>query len=322
MNALLVDSALAEAKATGFVDGLVIVRNGYPVAEAYYNGFDKSRPHNVMSVSRSFLSAITGIALDDGDLDSLGERVLPFFPEYIYSEIDTLKYDITVAHLLTMRMGMRGEADDEYAEYWRLYNSDNWIKATIESPLEYTPGERMSYNTFQTHLLAGVITKATGMSLLTYSNQRLFEPLKITVDAWEQDPQGYYFGGNSMYFTPQEMALLGWLYLNNGRLYNRQLVPAAWVELTLSPSTDFTHPNEWGEFKNYNYAYLWWLAEIGGYEVFMAYGYGGQFVVVFPDLSLVVVSTAKSQVDPDSSTVQELAIFDVIARFIVPSVEQ
>ncbi len=122
-----------------------------------------------------------------------------------------------------------------------------------------------------------------------------------------------------MHFTPQEMAVLGWLYLSDGWLNGAQVVPSAWIELTLSPSTDFTHPNEWGGLKNYNYAYLWWLGEIGGHEMYMAYGYGGQFVVVFPDLNLVVVSTAANLVDPDTSTTQEFAIFDIIARYIVPS---
>jgi CubicO group peptidase (beta-lactamase class C family) len=321
MNAQLLDSASTKAETSGFIDGLVVIRNGFLVAETYYNGFDKTRPHNVMSVSKSFLSAITGLALDQGYIDNLNERVLHYYPEYIYPQIDTVKYDITVRHLLTMRMGIRGEAADGYAEYMRLYNSDNWIKTTIESPLEYPPGERMSYNTFQTHLLSGIVTKATGKSTLEYANDCLFNPIKISVDSWERDPQGYYFGGNSMHFTPQEMAVLGWLYLNNGWLNGVQIVPPAWVELTLSPSTDFTHPNEWGAFKNYNYAYLWWLGEIGGYGMFMAYGYGGQLVVVFPDLNLVVVSTARHLVDPDTSNVQEWAIFDIIARYIVPAVE-
>jgi CubicO group peptidase (beta-lactamase class C family) len=321
MDGLLLDSAFIQAEAAGFIDGLVVIKNGFLVAEQYYNGFTNTSPHNVMSVSKSFLSAIVGIALEQEYIDSLDERMLDYFPEYVYPEMDTAKYDITIRHLLTMRMGIRGEEADNYAEYWRLYNSDNWIKATIETPLQYLPGERMVYNTFQTHLLSGIITKATGKSTRTYATDCLLGPMKIGVDSWERDPQGYYFGGNSMYFTPQEMAVLGWLYLNDGQLNGVQIVPSAWVDLTLSPSTNFTHPNEWGEFKNYNYAYLWWLGEMGGQDMFMAYGYGGQFVVVFPDLSLVVVSTAPNQVDPDTSTVQEWAIFDIIAHYIVPAAE-
>ena len=321
MDSQLLDSAFIRAGAAGFVDGLVVIRNGFLVAERYFNGFTETTPHNVMSVSKSFLSAIVGIALEQKYIDSLDARMLDYFPEYVYPEMDTVKYRITIRHLLTMRMGIKGEDADNYAEYARLYNSDNWIKATIETPLMYLPGERMVYNTFQTHLLSGIITKTTGKSTRAYATGCLLAPMKIGVDSWEQDPQGYYFGGNSMYFTPQEMAVLGWLYLNDGRLHGEQIVPSAWVALTLSPSTNFTHPNEWGEFKNYNYAYLWWLGEMGGHAVFMAYGYGGQFVAVFPDLSVIVVSTAREQVDPATSTVQEWAIFDIIANYIVRSAE-
>ena len=321
MNAQRLDSAFIQAEAAGFIDGLVVIRNGYLVGERYYNGFTSAVPHNVMSVSKSFLSAITGLALDRGYIDSLEEKVLDYFPEYVYPEMDSAKLDITIRHLLTMRMGIRGEDADNYGEYWRLYNSPNWIRATIETPLQYLPGERMTYNTFQTHLLSGIITKATGRSTRVFTTDYLLRPMRIGVDAWEQDPQGYYFGGNSMHFTPQEMAMLGWLYLNDGRLDSVQIVPSAWVALTLSPSTNFTHPNEWGEFKNYNYAHLWWLGEFGGHAVYLAYGYGGQFVAAFPDLNLVVVSTAPGQVDPPTSTVQEMAIFEIIAHYIVPAVE-
>jgi CubicO group peptidase (beta-lactamase class C family) len=320
MNHQILDSAFVQAKSKGFVDGLLVIRNGFIVAEQYYNGYDKARPHNIMSVSKSFLSAITGIALQQGYINSLEEKVLNYFPEYIYAGIDPRKYEITIRHLLTMRMGIRGEAEDNYGVYWEFYNSNNWIKKTIESPLIDNPGEKMHYNTFQTHLLSAIITKATQKSTLDFATNVLCNPMKIDIDYWERDPQGYYFGGNSMHVTPQEMAVLGFLYLNNGKINNRQIVPANWVELTLSPSTDLTHPNEWGAFKNYNYAYLWWLGQINDYDLFMGYGYGGQFVVVFPSLNLIVVSTASYQVDPDTSTIQEWAIFDIIARYILPSI--
>jgi CubicO group peptidase (beta-lactamase class C family) len=320
MDRGLLDLAFAEARSKRFVDSLLVIRNGFIVAEEYYNGFDQFRPHNVMSVSKSFLSAVTGIALQRGLVKGLDEKMLDYFPEYVYPGMDARKYDITLRHLLTMRMGIRGEAEDNYGVYWQFYNSSNWIKATIEAPLVFDPGEKMSYNTFQTHLLSAIITKATGESTLDFAAEWLFSPMKIDVDSWERDPQGYYFGGNSMYFTPREMAVLGLLYLNNGALDGLQIIPNEWVELTLSPSTALTHPNEWGAFKNYNYAYLWWLGQINAHGMFMAYGYGGQFVVVFPALDLIVVSTASHQVDPDASTVQELALFEIIASYILPSV--
>jgi CubicO group peptidase (beta-lactamase class C family) len=319
MNSQVLDSAFRRSKQLGFVDGLLIIRNGFLVAESYYNGYNKYRPHNIMSVSKSFLSAITGIAVHQGYIDSLEGKILNYFPEYIYPGIDPRKYDITIKHLLTMRMGIRAEDEDSYGVYRELYHSDNWIKKTIEYPLQYNPGERMRYNTFQTHLLSGIITKATLKSTLSFGREFLFKPMNIDIDYWEQDPQGYYFGGNSMYITPREMAVLGYMYLNNGKLNGEQIVPADWVEHTLSPSTNLEHPNEWGALKNYNYAWLWWLGQINNTDLFMGYGYGGQFMVVFPSLNLIVVSTARSQVDADTSTIQEWAIFDIISHYIVPS---
>jgi CubicO group peptidase (beta-lactamase class C family) len=321
MNRRILDSAFVQAKLKGFIDGLLVIRNGFIVAEEYYNGYDEFRPHNIMSVSKSFLSAITGIALHQGFIDSLDEKVMDYFPEYVYPDMDPRKYDITIRHLLTMRMGIRDESEDNYGAYWELYNSDNWIKKTIESTLVFNPGERMRYNTFQTHLLSAIITKSTRKSTLDFAKEVLFDPLKIDIDFWEQDPQGYYFGGNSMYFTPQEVAVLGYLYLNYGRLNGLQIIPSDWVELTLSSSTNFAHPNEWGAFKNYNYAYLWWLGQINEYPMFMGYGFGGQFVIVFPGLNLIVVSTAAFQVDADTSTIQEWAIFDIIATYILRSLD-
>lgn len=320
MNAQLVDSAFIRAQSAGFIDCLLLIRNGRIIAEKYYNGYNEFTAHDIKSVSKSFLSAITGIALQQKFIGSLEDKMLNYFPEYIYSGIDQRKQDITIRHLLTMRMGIRGEAEDNYGVYWGIYSSDNWIKKTIESPLISNPGERMRYNTFQTHLLSAIITRATGKNILKFTREFLFNPMHIDIDDWERDAQGYYFGGNSMYFTPREMAVLGYLYLNDGRLNDLQIVPSDWVTLTLSPSTNFTHPNEWGAYKNYNYAYLWWLGQINEHKLFMGYGYGGQFVIVFPGLNLIVVSTANHQVNPDTSTIQEWAIFHIIASYILPAI--
>lgn len=315
MDPARLDSAYNQAQLEGFIDGLLVIRNGYIIGEKYYNGYGVNTPHNVMSVSKSFLSAITGLAFQQGYLDSLNEKLLDYFPEYIYPGIDEKKYQITLRHLLTMRMGI----EDDTENYFEIYNSDNWIKTTIEWPLLYPPGERMRYNTFQTHLLSAILTRASQMSTLELARKVLTNPMGITIDAWEQDPQGYYFGGNSMFFTPQEMAVLGYMYQNGGRLNDAQIVPQEWVEFTLTPSTN-SPPNAWGAFKNYNYAYLWWLGQIYQFDLFLAYGHGGQFIACFPDLNVIIVSTANNQVDYDTATLQEWAIFDIMDKYILPSV--
>ncbi|TFH22123.1 MAG: class C beta-lactamase-related serine hydrolase [Bacteroidia bacterium] len=320
MDPIMLDSAFIMASDHGFVDGLMVVRNGKIVAEEYYNAYSVDRPHNIMSVSKSMLSAITGQVLyGEYGLD-LEDKMLDYFPQYASTSLDPRTQDITIEHLLTMRMGIPGEAENDYAVYWELYSSDNWIKHTIEYPLVNDPGERMRYNTFITHLLSGVITQVTGQGTDEFAATHLFAPMGIDVDSWEKDPQGICFGGNSMHMTPREMAVFGLLYLQDGVLRGERILPLAWVEQSLSPSTNNTHPNEWGSWKNYNYARLWWLGQFAGYDSFMGYGYGGQFVIVFPDLDLIVVSMAPNNVNPDTSTIQEWAIFDLVTRYILPSI--
>jgi CubicO group peptidase (beta-lactamase class C family) len=320
MDPVMLDSAFIMASDHGFVDGLLVVRNGKIVAEEYYNGYYIDRPHNIMSVSKSMLSAIAGQVLYGGYGLDLEDPVLDYFPQYVSEQLDPRKQNIHIEHLLTMRMGIPGEADNNYAVYSELYSSDNWIKKTIEYPLVNDPGERMRYNTFITHLLSGVITQATGQGTDEFAFTHLFAHMGIDIDSWEKDPQGICFGGNSMHVTPREMAVFGLLYLQNGVLRGEQILDPAWVEQSLSPSTQYIHPNAWGSWKNYNYARLWWLGQFAGHDSFMGYGYGGQFVIVFPELDLIVVSTAPYQVDPDRSTIQEWAIFDLVTLYILPSI--
>ncbi len=320
IDPILLDSAFTRASELGFVDGLLVARHGKIVAEQYYNGYTVDRPHNIKSVSKSMLSAIAGLVIQGSYGLSLQDPMLDYFPQYSDAVTDPRKWDITIEHLLTMRMGIPGESENNYAVYAELYSSDNWIQHTISYPLAGDPGERMRYNTFITHLLSGIITEVTGEGTDVFAYAHLFAPMGITIDVWEKDPQGICFGGNSMHVTPREMAVFGLLYLQDGSLRGRQIIPASWVMYSLTPSTDLDHPNAWGSWQNYNYARLWWLGQFSGQDSFMGYGYGGQFVIVFPELDLIVVTTAPSEVSPDRSTEQEWAIFELVNRFIMPSI--
>lgn len=316
MDSEILNAAFEEAKNRAFIDGLVIIKNGYLIAEQYYNGYTKNSAHNVMSVSKSFLSALTGIAFREGYLDSLNQKMIDFFPEYIYPAMDTRKYNITIRHLLMMRAGI----DHEQNNYFQIYNSPNWIKATIELPLLFDPGTKFYYNTFQTHLLSAIITKASNMNTLEFTNKFLIKPLGITIHQWEQDPQGYYFGGNSMYFTPRDMARLGYLYLHGGNIAGNQIVPAQWVAESITNFTNFTNLT-WGDLKNYNYGYLWWLGELKGYKVFFALGHGGQYIMNFPEFDMIIVATSETNVDWETADEHERSVLKVMADYILPALK-
>lgn len=310
MNSQILDSALVQAELAGFVDALLVIRNGFIVTEKYYNGYDEFTPHQVMSVTKSFLSAMVGIALREGFIKSLDEKVMDYFPEYVYYVNDERKFDITIRHLLTMRMGI----DKEENNLFQVLEEDNWIKSTIELPLFYKPGEKFSYNSLATHLLSAILTKTSNMSSLDFANKFLLKLMRIDIDHWSQDPQGYYFGGSEMFFTPREMAALGYLYLKKGKLNGFQIVPRDWIEASLTKTWINDSP-EWGVLTDYNYGYLWWIGKINGYNLFMALGHGGQTVMTFPDLNLIVVSTADYNVGWDEN--QTRPILKIISKYVL-----
>ena len=315
LNPQRLSDAFNQAGQLGFVHSLLIVRNGFLVAERYFNGYDANDAHNVRSVSKSFISALVGIALREGFLHNLDQKILDFFPEYVTPGMDPRKYDITIQHLLTMTAGF----DHEHNLFFQIYNSANWIQTTLQLPLLYDPGERFLYNTFETHLLSGILTKATGMSTLEFAQTHLFEPLGIAVNRWEQDSQGVYFGGTDMFFAPRDMARFGYLYLQDGLLDGEQIVPSDWVgdAVQYAAGGDWT----WGEGTNLGYGYLWWIGTLGGYHVYFALGHGGQYIMNIPALHMIIVTTSYSNIDWDTADEQERSVLQFMADFILPAVQ-
>jgi CubicO group peptidase (beta-lactamase class C family) len=313
INSQILDSAFIVAEQLGYVDGLLIIRNGYLVAEEYYNGYTVDSPHNIKSVSKSYLSAITGIALQKGYF-TLDDKVMDYFPEYVTDTMDVRKYDITIRDLMIMKMGI----DSEENNLFEVLATPNWIKTTIELPLLSAPGEKFRYNTLETHLLSAILTKTSGLCTFDLTKKYLTDPMGIDIDHWSQDPQGYYFGGSEMFFTPREMAVLGYLYLNGGVLGGEQIIPANWVYSSLTGTWE-KNSAEWGVLRDYNYGHLWWLGKINGYEMFWALGFGGQMVVTFPELDLIVVTTAFYDLDWDED--QERPILEVISKYILPAIQ-
>ncbi len=314
----LLNTALDEAENRPSIYSVLVIRNGYIVAERYYRGYSEDSSFNIRSVSKSYLSAMTGIAIEEGIINSISDKMLDYFPEYDHSGLDPRKDEITIKHLLTMQGGI----DHEHNNYSRLYGTSNWIQSAIEEPLLYNPGERHSYNTFLTHLLSGIITNSSDISTLEFGQNYLCDPLGITIQDWQQSPQGIYFGGNSMFFTTRDMAMLGYLYLNDGKINGVQIVPGDWVEESLKNRMPQQQQGwTWGPMENGGYGYLWWLGTIKGYEAFMAIGHGGQFVVNFPELNMIVATNSNAYIGWNEASINELSALDLIGNYIVTAVK-
>jgi len=312
LNSNILSIASGAALNTNYVRSLLVVRNGYLIFEKYYNGFDKNDAHHVHSVSKSFMSAIVGVAYKENYLQNLDQKILDFFPEYITEDLDPRKHDITIKHLLTMTPGFSWE---ESSSAWTGYSySRNWIEYAINLTLIHNPGEKWLYCTPGTNLLSGIVTKATGMTTKEFAEEYLFEPLGISINHWHQDPQGYYTGGHEMYFTSRDMARFGYLYLNNGLVEGQQIIPAEWVEESLrNYAGDEFDPG-------FGYGYSWWLGRMRNYSIYSASGLGGQFIFVIPELNMIVVTTASGSIHGDTSEQSPFIWITIVENYILSSI--
>ena len=152
------------------------------------------------------------------------------------------------------------------------------------------PGTSMEYSTGSSHLLSAVLTRASGTSTHQFATEVLARPLGFTLARWPRDPQGIYFGGNEMLMTPRQMIAVGELWLNGGRANGAQVVPASWVETSCQPRTR----SRWDPDREYGYG--WWSQTIGGHRACFAWGFGGQYILVFRDADLVVAVTSATSV--------------------------
>ena len=312
MDKDLIDAAFFEAGKLNYIFGLLVIRNGEIAAERYFNGHDKNSKNNIRSVSKSYLSATIGIAVNMGIIDEKSK--LTNIIEVTESQInDNRINDITINHLLEMKSGL----DKDLNLYMEVVNSSHWLATILSQRLVNNPGEKFVYSTPATHLLSAVLTKATGKTSFEFVTENLLNLMETQLNDWEKDPQGIYFGGNNMYFTTRNMAVLGLIYMNDGKLNDKQIVPQSWVKESLREHS--IGLGNWGEMKNIGYGYLWWLGEVDNYKVFSAIGHGGQFILCVPELDLVVATNAYSNIGWDQANIQELEILNIITTYILPA---
>jgi len=300
--------SVARAAALPRLRSLLVSVDGQLVAERYFHGASAARTANLKSASKSIIALLVGIAIDRSVLKSVDQPIGPFFPQHLKG--DPEKAAITIEDLLTMRAGLETTSNRNYG---RWVASSNWVRHVLQQPFEDAPGGRMVYSTGSSHLLSAIITRASGLSTLEFARRHLGSPLGITIPAWTRDPQGIYLGGNEMHLRPRDLLEIGELYLNNGRVGTRQVVSEAWIRSSSEPRTT-------SRWSGRSYGYGWWIREVANRDVVYAWGYGGQFAFVIPDLRTVVVTT--SVADPGSERHEHLdAIYGLVEETVIPAVE-
>ena len=294
---------------------LLASRRGELVLERYFNGARAARAANVKSVSKSIVSALVGVAIDRGVMAGPQTPIRTYFPE-ITKDRDERKQRITIEDLLTMRSGLESTSNRYYGAW---VQSGNWVQHALAKPLFAMPGTEMEYSTGNTHLLSAILTKATKTSTWQFAQDALAKPLGFTLARWPQDPQGIYFGGNDMLLTPRQMLAFGELYLRRGRVKGsdpftkvHQVVPEKWIEQSFIARA--TSP-----ISGQQYGYGWWMRDLAGHQAYFAWGFGGQYIILVPDLELVVVTTSASSVAEDRRA-HRRTLFDLIEDLVIAPV--
>ncbi len=304
--------------AHGYVDGMLVVKNGFVVYEASYTHdydalfekeggargpynyydpdwhpyYEKGPLHTMQSVSKSVTSALIGIAIGQGKIPGVEVKVLPYFARFQTRE-DPGWAAMTLGDLLTMTSGI--EWDESTVTYTdpknscaRMEASDDWIQFVVGEPMAATPGERFVYNSGVTMLLAQILLEATGDQADVYAEKHLFGPLGIDSYYWKKTPTGLLDCEGGLYLTTRDLAKIGYLYQHDGIWEGKRGLPEGWVAASTKPAVTA------GEESAYQYGYQWWLLPNDGGKapyVAAARGYGGQYLLVVPERDLIAVFT-------------------------------
>jgi CubicO group peptidase (beta-lactamase class C family) len=272
---------LSQAIRKDKIDSCIIYQNESIRFEYYRNSKMKLKLHKINSVTKSIVSALYGIAIEQGFIEHIYIPIGSYF-----KNLDECKKQITLQHLLTMTSGLQWPGNPA------MIPTRNWVQFILAQPVIYPPGMHMKYSCGNSHLLSAILQKATGMDTHSFAKKYLFEPLGIDNCSWHKDAQGIAIGGFSITMKTEDLLKLGLLYLHNGLMNDKQLIPSKWI--TESTTTKIPAGNR-------GYGYHWWLLEKedGPGRTFYAMGMAGQYILVNQEQQLVVVFT--SSIDDDAS---------------------
>lgn len=302
MDAALLEQMLDAIDETHLnIDSVVVVRNGYIVLEAYYPPYERDTLHEMYSVTKSIVSALVGIAVNEGYIKSVDDPIFDYFPDMTFKNQNVIKQSITLEHLLTMSSGLEWDYDE-------MVSSRDWVQYTLDQPSYTEPGKEFLYNSGNAQIFSAIIQDISNMDTRDFAQKYLFGPLGIERYRWQTDVTSIPKGGWGIAMTPRDMAKFGYLYLIQGEWDGQQIVPVEWIAASTERYVQVQEPLEpWDIYMGY----MWWLHEDGLYA---AQGLKGQFIYIVPQSDLVVVITANI---PDSRYHEPQML---IRDYIIPAV--
>ena len=258
---------------------LMVIRHGTVIAECSFSPYVEGIKHIEHSLSKSLTGTAIGMLIDEGRL-SLDTRLVDVMKNRV-SLLNAIKLkNLTIRHMLTMSSGV------SFNESGAISGND-WVSGYINASLNFEPGEKFEYNSMNTYMLSAVVREITGSCMEDYLKEKLFEPLHITDYLWEKCPAGNTKGGWGLFMRPEDVAKIGYLYLNCGIWEGRQLLSKEWVDAATKKQIDTDRDDGSG------YAFQMWTSSHPGFFEFN--GMLEQNCLVYPDMDLIIVTNAGSR---------------------------
>ncbi|MDX1396052.1 MAG: serine hydrolase [Gemmatimonadota bacterium] len=302
------------------VHSTLVMRNGRMVFERYYNGSGPDDVHTMQSVTKSFASALIGIAIAEGHIAGVDEAVLDFFPEWKEElSADPRRAAMRLEDVLTMRTGTDYHENGSAAPHWQLNAlATGWDRFWIERPMVHDPGTFWQYDSGGAVAVSAFLHQRTGLHADGYADATLFAALDIRQRGWFTNAEGHVHTGGGLSLRADDMIKLGQLYLQGGMWEGAQVIPADWVEVSTRRHYTFSAfaPRVTG------YGYYWWLMEPdpsgpGDQEIYAAFGARGQYIFVVPEHDLVVAITGDARNGNDWANPQAF-----LYTHILPAIEE
>lgn len=289
----------------GLVDAFILVKDGKLLVEEYFNDYNRNKIHFISSNTKTVSALVMAIALERGDVESITEPVIKYFPEY--PELKNEKINlITIEHLLKMQAGF------DPGNYFFQPGKD-FFRLTLDRPIINEPGTVCLYDNAVPNLYAKIIYEATGKHIDKYAEDVLFNPLGVSNYDWEMDKyNGYPVCQGTLQIPPIEMAKIGNLILTGGKWDGKQIISEKWINNMIKKHSVIDEKA--GVF----YGMTWWIAQMkaGGKNIEVIYmgGSGGQFVFVIPELNAVLVFSGSN-----FDTMLHFEIFEILEKELLPA---
>jgi CubicO group peptidase (beta-lactamase class C family) len=305
------------------ISGVVIVKNGQLVVEEYFPRDDQGTElQQLHSVTKSVTSILIGIAIEQGLIRGVDEKISTFFPEYADLFSSDEKAELSLKNFLSMSAGL---AWDEWNYLYTDPRNDavqtrmraDPIRYVLEKPIAATPGAKFVYNSGVSMVLGEIIRKVSSLRADKFAERYLFEPLGISNYKWTIIANDVVETGGGLFLRPRDLAKLGQLFLNGGRWQERPMIGESWIKESTTNHAGAMKLPLWMQAAD-GYGYHWWLGSLkaGDNEIrfYSARGRGGQYLAIIPDCQLVTVVTGLN----DNILLNQP--LNMLQRYILPAI--